>query len=158
MRSSADPGAVATVSADAGGGDARSGSASRSDSLIEFVKTNVAILPLLILPATTGSDELSYGLDDAAVNGLWIGSNWASTGQAPLADTLASIMVSAPYDGAAACAEERGVINCKRSGSAGQGREPRPLRSPLLMQRRAPEEVLHDKCRTILGAIRRAAV
>ena len=26
------------------------------------------------------------------------------------------------------------------------------------MQRRAPEEVLHDKCRAILGAIRRAAV
>jgi hypothetical protein len=61
MRSSADPGAVAAVSADAGDGDSRNGSASRSDSLIEFVKTNVAILPLLILTATTGSDELSYG-------------------------------------------------------------------------------------------------
>jgi hypothetical protein len=57
----ADPGAVAPVSADAGDGKSRSESASRSDSLIEFVKTNVAILPLLILTATTGSDELSYG-------------------------------------------------------------------------------------------------
>jgi hypothetical protein len=101
------------VSADAGGGESRSGSASRSDSLIEFVKTNVAILPLLILTATTGSDELSYGLNDTAVDGFWIGSNWESTGDAPLADTLASIMDSAPYDGAAACAEEGGVINCK---------------------------------------------
>ena len=55
----ADPGAVAAVSADAGDGESRSGSASRSDSLIEFVKANVAILPLLILTATTGSDELS---------------------------------------------------------------------------------------------------
>ena len=36
-------GAVAAVSADAGDGESRSGSASRSDSLIEFVKTNVAI-------------------------------------------------------------------------------------------------------------------
>ena len=101
------------VSADAGDGESRSGSASRSDSLIEFVKTNVAILPLLILTATTGSDELSYGLNDTAVDGFWIGSNWESTGEAPLADTLASIMDSAPYDGAAACAEEGGVINCK---------------------------------------------
>jgi hypothetical protein len=42
------------VSADAGDGESRSGSARRSDSLIEFVKTNVAILPLLILTATTG--------------------------------------------------------------------------------------------------------
>ncbi len=109
----ADPGAVAAVSADAGDGESRSGSASRSDSLIEFVKTNVAILPLLILTATTGSDELSYGLNDTAVDGFWIGSNWESTGQAPLADTLASIMDSAPYDGAAACAEEGRVINCK---------------------------------------------
>lgn len=109
----ADPGAVAAVSADAGDGESRSGSASRSDSLIEFVKTNVAILPLLILTATTGSDELSYGLNDTAVDGFWIGSNWESTGQAPLADTLASIMDSAPSDGAAACAEEGGVINCK---------------------------------------------
>ena len=56
------------VSADAGDGESRSGSASRSDSLIEFVKTNVAILPLLILTATTGSDELSYGLNDTAVD------------------------------------------------------------------------------------------
>jgi hypothetical protein len=112
MRSSADPGAVAAVSADAGG-ESRSGSARRSDSLIEFVKTNVAILPLLILTATTNSDELSYGLNDTAVDGFWIGSNWESTGQAPLADTLASIMASAPYDGAAACAEEGRVINCK---------------------------------------------
>jgi hypothetical protein len=72
MRSSADPGAVAAVSADAGDCESRSGSA--SDSLIEFVKTNVAILPLLILTATTGSDELSYGLNDAAVVGFWIGS------------------------------------------------------------------------------------
>ena len=47
-----------------------SGSASRSDSLIESVKTNVAILPLLILTATTGSDELSYGLNDTAVDGF----------------------------------------------------------------------------------------
>jgi hypothetical protein len=31
----------------------------RSDSLIEFVKTNVAILLLLIFTATTGSDEPS---------------------------------------------------------------------------------------------------
>lgn len=46
----------------------------RSDSLIEFVKTDVAILPLLILTATTGSDELSYGLNDSAVDGFWIGS------------------------------------------------------------------------------------
>jgi hypothetical protein len=60
----ADPGAVAAVSADAGGGESRSGSAMRSDSLIEFVKTIVAILPLLILTATTGSDELSYELND----------------------------------------------------------------------------------------------
>jgi hypothetical protein len=65
---------------------------SRRDSLIEFVKRNVAILPLLILTATTGSDELSYGLNDTAVHGSWIGSNWESTGEAPLADTLASIM------------------------------------------------------------------
>ena len=107
----ADPGAAAAVSADAGG-DSRSGSASRSDSLIEFVKTNVA-MPLLILTATAGSNELSYGLNDTAVDGFWIGSNWESTGEAPLADTLASIMDSAPYDGAAACAEEGGVINCK---------------------------------------------
>ena len=49
----ADPGAVAAVPADAGDGESGSGSASRSDSLIEFVKTNVAILPLLILTATT---------------------------------------------------------------------------------------------------------
>ena len=84
MRSSAGPGAVAAVSADAGGGESRSGSASRSDSLIEFVKTNVAILPLLILTATTNSDELSYGLNDTAVDGFWIGSNWESTGDAPL--------------------------------------------------------------------------
>jgi hypothetical protein len=96
------------VSADAGDGESRSGSASRSDSVIEFVKTNVAILPLLIL-----TDELSYGVNDTAVDGLWIGSNWASTGEAPLADMLASIMDSAPSDGAAACAEEGGGINCK---------------------------------------------
>jgi len=55
-------------------------------------------LPLLILTATTGSDELSYGLNDTAVDGSWIGSNWESTGEAPLPDTLASIMDSAPYD------------------------------------------------------------
>ena len=77
------------------------------------MKTNVAILPLLILTATTNSDERNYGLNDAAVDGFWIGSNWESTGQAPLADTLASIMDPAPYDGAAGCAEEGGVINCK---------------------------------------------
>jgi hypothetical protein len=59
-------------------------SASRSDSLIEFVKTNVAILPLLILTATTGSDELSYRLNDTAVDGFWIGSKWESTGHAPV--------------------------------------------------------------------------
>jgi len=53
---------VRPFSADAGDGESRSGSASRSDSLIEFVKTNVAILPLLILTATTNSDELSYRL------------------------------------------------------------------------------------------------
>jgi hypothetical protein len=110
---SADPAAVAAVSADAGDGESRSGSASRSDSLIEFVKTNVAICPFLILTATTDSDELSYGLNDTAVDGFWIGSNWESTGEAPLADTLASIMDSAPYDGAAASADEAGVINCK---------------------------------------------
>jgi hypothetical protein len=81
---------------------------SRRDSLIEFVKRNVAILPLLILAATTNSDELSYGLNDTAVDGIWIGSNWESTGEAPLADTLASIMDSAPNDGAAARAEEGG--------------------------------------------------
>src|SRR5688572_30294058 len=57
----ADPAAVAAVSADAGDGESRSGSASSSDSLIEFVKTNVAILPLLILTATTGSDQLITG-------------------------------------------------------------------------------------------------
>jgi hypothetical protein len=107
MRSSRGSGAVAAVSADAGDGESRSGSASRSDSLIEFVKTNVAILPLLILRT-----ELR-GLNDTAVDGFWIGSNWESTGDAPLADTLASIMHSAPYDGAAACAEAGGVINCK---------------------------------------------
>ena len=100
MRSK-DPKAAAAVSADAGDGDSRSGSASRSDSLIEFVKTNVAILPLLILTATTGSDELSYGLNDTAVDGFWIGSNWESTSEAPSADTLASIMDSAPSDGTA---------------------------------------------------------
>jgi hypothetical protein len=77
----ADPTAVAAVSADAGGGESRSGSARRRDSLIEFVKTNVAILPSLILTATTGSDELSYGLNDTAVDGFWIGSNWESTGR-----------------------------------------------------------------------------
>jgi hypothetical protein len=81
--------------------------------LIEFVKTDVTILPLLILTATTASDEPSYGLNDTAVDGFWIGSNWESTGQAPLADTLASIMDSAPHDGAAACAEEGRVIDCK---------------------------------------------
>jgi len=64
--------------------------------LIEFVKTNAAILPLLILTATTNSDELSYELNDTAVDGFRIGSNWESTGQAPLTDTLASIMDSAP--------------------------------------------------------------
>ena len=101
------------VSADAGDGEPPSGSASRSDSLIEFVKTNVAILPLLILTAATGSDGLSCGLDDTAMDGSGsarIGSRPASR---PLADTLASIMDSAPYDGAAACTEEGGVINCK---------------------------------------------
>ena len=101
------------MSADAGDGESRSGSASRSDSLIEFVKTNLAILPLLILTATTNSDELSYGLNDTAVDGFWIGSNWESTGQAPLADTLASIMDSAPYDEQLHAPEEGGVINCK---------------------------------------------
>jgi hypothetical protein len=100
------------LSADAGDGESRSGSASRTDSLIEFLKTNVAILPLLILTTTTGSDELSYGLNDTAVDGFWIGSNWESTGDAPLADTLASIMDSA-IQRTAACAEEEGVINCK---------------------------------------------
>jgi hypothetical protein len=79
-----DSGAVAAVSADAGDGESRSGPASRSDSLIEFVTTNVAILPLLILTATTGSDEPSYGLNDTAVDGFWIGSNWESTGEAPV--------------------------------------------------------------------------
>jgi hypothetical protein len=54
--------------------------------------------------ATAGS----YGLNDTAADGFWIGSNWESTGEAPLADTLASIMDSAPYDGAVACAEEGG--------------------------------------------------
>jgi len=82
--------------------------ADRSDSLIEFVKTNVAILPLLILTASTGSDELSYGLNDTAVDGFWIGSNWESTGQAPLADTLASIMDSALYDGQLHALKEEG--------------------------------------------------
>jgi hypothetical protein len=47
------------VSADAGDGESGSGSASCSDSLIEFVKTNMAILPLLTLTATTNSDEPS---------------------------------------------------------------------------------------------------
>jgi hypothetical protein len=113
MRSSRGSGSCCGRFADADGGESRSGSASRSDSLIEFVKTNVALLPLLILTATTGSDELSYGLNDTAVDGFWIGSSWESTGDAPLADTLASIMDSAPYDGAAACAEEGEGINCK---------------------------------------------
>jgi hypothetical protein len=108
----ADPGAVAAVSAGAGDGESRSGSAGRSGYLIDFVKTNVAILPLLILTATTASDELSYGLNDTAVDGFWIGSNWESTGEAPLADMLASIMDSAPSDGAAAWAEEEGD-HCK---------------------------------------------
>jgi hypothetical protein len=76
--------------------------------VIEFVKTNVAILPLLIL-----TDELSHGVNDTAVDGFWIGSNWESTGEAPLADTVASIRDSAPCDGAAAGAEEGKVINCK---------------------------------------------
>src|SRR4029453_15293031 len=76
----ADPGAVAAVSADAGGSESRSGSAGRSDSLIEFVKSNVAILPLLILTATTGSDRLSYGVNDTAGDGFWIGSNLGATG------------------------------------------------------------------------------
>jgi hypothetical protein len=108
----------------------RSGSASRSDSLIEFVKTNVAILPLLILTATTNSDELSYGLNNTAVDGFWIGSNWASTGEAPLADTLASIMDSAPYDGAAACADEgKGDQLQMILDRPARGREPGPLRS-----------------------------
>jgi hypothetical protein len=70
----ADPAAVAVVPADAEGGESRSGSASRSDSLIELVKTNMAILPLLILTVTTASDELSYRLNDTAVDGFWIGS------------------------------------------------------------------------------------
>ena len=81
--------------------------------MIEFVKTSVAILPFLILTATTGSDELSYGLNDTAVDGFWNCSNWESTGEAPLADTVASIRDSAPCDGAAAGAEEGKVINCK---------------------------------------------
>jgi hypothetical protein len=110
----ADPGAAAAVSADAGDGESRSGSARRSDSLIEFVKTNVAILPLLILTTTANSDELSYGLNDTAVDGFWIGPNWESTSEALSADTLASIMDSAPSDGTAAGAEEGRVINCKR--------------------------------------------
>jgi hypothetical protein len=129
MRSSADPGAAPAVSADAGDGESRSGSASRSDSLIEFVKTNVAILPLPILTATTNSDELSYGLNDTAVDVFWIGSNWESTSEAPLADTLASIMDSAPSDGAAACAEEGRVINCKRSWIGQPGGPENPARS-----------------------------
>ena len=37
-------------------------------------------------------------MNDAAVDGFWIDSNWESTGEAPLADTLASIMDSAPSD------------------------------------------------------------
>ena len=45
-------------------------------------------------------------MNDTAVDGFWIDSNWESTGEAPLADTLASIMDSAPSDRAAACAEE----------------------------------------------------
>jgi hypothetical protein len=125
-------GLVAAVSADAGGGESRRGSAGRSDSLIEFVKTNVAILPLLILTATTNSDELSYGLDDTAVDGFWIGPYWESTGQAPLADTLASILDSAPYDGAAACAEEKGGDQLQMIlDRPAKGREPGPPRSPL---------------------------
>jgi hypothetical protein len=75
-------------------------------SLIEFVKTNVAILPLLILTATTGSDELSYGLNDTAVDGSGSARIGSRPARAPLADTLASIIDSAPYDEAAACAEE----------------------------------------------------
>ena len=76
----ADPGTAAAVSADAGDGESRSGSASRSNPLIEFVKTNVAILPLLILTATTAS----YGLNGTAADGFRIGSNWESTGEAPV--------------------------------------------------------------------------
>ena len=82
MRSSRGSGSCCGCFRDAG--ESRSGSAGRSDSLIEFVKTNVAILPLLILTATTNGDELSYGLNDSAVDGFWIGSNWESTGDAPV--------------------------------------------------------------------------
>ena len=85
----------------------------RSDSLIEFVKTKVAILALLILTATTTSDEPSYRLNDTG----WMVSGSARIesrpGRRPLADTLASIMDSAPNDGTAACAEEGRGINCK---------------------------------------------
>ena len=66
------------------------------------------ILPLLILTATTASDELSYGLNGTAVDGFWIGSNWELTGEAPLADTLASIMDSAQIRRSSACAEGGG--------------------------------------------------
>jgi hypothetical protein len=47
------------------------------------------------------------------VDGFWIGSNWESTGEAPLADTLASILDSAPSDEQMHALKEEGVINCK---------------------------------------------
>jgi hypothetical protein len=76
--------------------------------VIEFVKTNVAILPLLIL-----TDELSYGVNDTAVDGFWIGSNWESTGQARwLTRWLRSGTPLHPTEQLQALKKE-GVINCK---------------------------------------------
>ena len=82
--------------------------------------------------ATAGSDKLSYGLSDTAVDGFWIGSNLESTGEAPLAGTLASIMDSTPYDGAVACAEEESdqlqmILGRPRPGAGNPGLLENPL-------------------------------
>jgi hypothetical protein len=55
------------------------------------------------------------------VDGFWIGSNWELTGEAPLADTLASIMDSAQYDGAVHALKEEGDQLQMILGQAGQG-------------------------------------
>jgi hypothetical protein len=100
--------------------------------LIEFVRTNVAILPLLILTATTGSDELSYGLNDTAVDGFWIGSNWESTGRG-------AVGWQAGFDHGFRSIRLSSCMRWRRKGDQLQmildrpagGREPGPLRSPL---------------------------
>jgi hypothetical protein len=70
---------------------------------------------LLILTATTTSDELSYGLNDTAVDGWFLDRLELGVdrrGRRRPTRWLRS-WTPAPYDGAAACAEEGGVINCK---------------------------------------------